>query len=209
MNTSFTGNINEDEILKWLKENLSNERYIHTLGVKDCAVELAERYGLDSKKAAIAGLLHDCAKCLSNEELLNIINEKVKDIDKNELLNYKTYHAPVGQVFADEIFKINDSEILSAIRYHTLGRLNMTMFEKIIFLADKIEANTRDKEYREKILKIMNEFDAIKQGAGLDMALFECFCSTIKSLVERRLAICPATIDVYNQLLEITKTYTK
>lgn len=213
MNTSFTDNFkdmpNEDEILKWLKENLSNERYEHTLGVKDAAIFLAQRYGANPKKAAIAGLLHDCAKCMSNEELLNIINEKVGDIDQSELLNYKTYHAPVGQVFACEIFKIKDADILSAIRYHTLGRVDMTVFEKIIFLADKIEANTRDKEYREKILNILDKFDKIKPGLGLDMALFECFSITIKSLVDRRLAICLATIDVYNWLLSIVKDYTK
>ena len=68
------------------------------MGVKDATIFLAQRYGADPKKAAIAGLLHDCAKCMSNEKLLNIINEKVGDIDQSELLNYKTYHAPVGQV---------------------------------------------------------------------------------------------------------------
>lgn len=213
MNTNFTDNFkdmpSEDEILRWLKKNLSNERYEHTLGVKDAAVFLAEKYEVDPKKAAIAGLLHDCAKCIPNEKLLDIINKKVKDIDQSELLNYKTFHAPVGQVLACEIFKITDSDILSAIRYHTLGRLNMTVFEKIIFLADKIEVNTRDKEYREKILNILDKFDKIKPGLGLDMALFECFSSTIKSLVDRRLAICPVTIDVYNWLLSIVKDYTK
>ncbi len=212
MSTDFTDKFNitpdEDKILKWLKENLNEERYEHTLGVKDAAVELALRYNLDPKKAALAGLLHDCAKCLKNEDLREIIDNKCKNIDAAELLNYKTYHAPVGEVFTKEIFKINDPEILSAIRFHTLGRVNMTTFEKIIFLADKIEAKTRDKEYREKMLDILDKYDDIKNGLGLDMALFECFCLTIKSLVDRRLAICPATIDVYNWLLQTVKDYT-
>lgn len=211
MNTDFTDKFkntpDEAEILKWLKENLNEERYEHSLGVKDAAVELARRYNFNPKKAAIAGLLHDCAKCLKNEDLREIINKKCKNIDEAELLNYKTYHAPVGEVFTKEIFKINDPEILSAIRFHTLGRVNMTGFEKIIFLADKIEARTRDKEYREKILGILDKYDAVKPGLGLDMALFECFCITIKSLVDRRLAICPATIDVYNWLLQAVKDY--
>ncbi len=213
MNTIFTDNFkntpDEIEILNWLKKNLNKERYQHTLGVKDACIFLAERYGLDSKKAALAGLLHDCAKCISNEKLVDIINEKVKNIDESELLNYKTYHAPAGEVFACEIFKINDAEILSAIRFHTLGRVNMTTFEKIVFLADKIEANTRDKEYREKMLGILDKFDNVKKGLGLDMALFECFCLTIKSLVDRRLAICPITINVYNWLLKTLKDYIK
>lgn len=212
MSTDFTDKFNitpdEDKILKWLKENLNEERYKHTLGVKDAAVELALRYNLDPKKAALAGLLHDCAKCLKNEDLREIIDNKCENIDAAELLNYKTYHAPVGEVFTKEIFKINDPEILSAIRFHTLGRVNMTTFEKIIFLADKIEAKTRDREYREKMLGILDKYDDIKKGLGLDMALFECFCLTIKSLVDRRLAICPATIDVYNWLLQTVKDYT-
>ncbi len=211
MNTDFTCNFkdtpNEDEILKWLKENLNEERYIHTIGVKEAAIELAERYGLDPKKAALAGLLHDCAKCLSNENLREIIDEKCKDVGRDELLNYKTYHAPVGVIFTKEIFKIDDPEILSAIRFHTLGRVDMTTFEKIIFLADKIEAKTRDEKYREKLLNILYKYDEIKKGLGLDMALFECFCATVKSLVDRRLSICPATIDVYNFLLQKVKNY--
>jgi len=213
MNTGFTDNFattpSESEILKWLKANLTEERYNHTLGVKDAAIELAKRYGLNSEKAGLAGLLHDCAKCLKNEDLLDIINTKCQNIEKSELLNYKTYHAPVGETFARDIFKIDDPEILSAIRCHTLGKTDMTTFEKIIFLADKIEANTRPFEYRKKLWDILDEYDKIKTGLGLDMALYECFSSTIKSLVERHLAICPLTIDVYNKLLDDVKDYLK
>ena len=66
--------INDDEIKKWLKENLNDERYIHSLGTAECAVELAVKFGLDSEKAYIAGLLHDCAKCFSKEKLKQIID---------------------------------------------------------------------------------------------------------------------------------------
>ncbi len=221
MNTNYTDNCNNngqkasaaapktrEELLKWLKEHLTEERYIHTLGVEECAKELAQRYGLDTEKAGIAGLLHDCAKCFSNDELLNLLKTKVQNVDKNELLNYKTFHAPVGEYFAREKFGIKDEEILSAIRCHTLGKVNMTAFEKIIFLADKIEAKTREPEYREKILKILDEHKD-KGQTGLDFALFVCFKETIKSLVKRELAICPVTIDVYNWLLQCTKEYTK
>ena len=203
MSINFTGDINDRQaLLGCLKKNLTKERYIHTLGVEKCAEELAIRYGLNPKKAALAGLLHDCAKCLSNDELLNIIKSKINDINENEILSHKAYHAPVGEYFAKEKFKVKDSDILASIRYHTLGRVNMSTFEKIIFLADKIEANTRDKKYREKILKMLDENEGEK---GLNMALFECFKEAIKSLCNRELAICPVTIDVYNWLLETTK----
>lgn len=191
-----------DEIEQILKRELSKERYLHTLGVRDCAVELAKRYNLDVKKAELAGLLHDCAKCKTNDELKEIIDKFLDDVDKNELKNYKTLHAPVGAYYAKEKFNIEDNEILSAIRWHTLGRVNMTTFEKIIFLADKIEKNTRDLNYRNEIIKILNDNEGEK---GLNLALLRCFIETVKSLAQRRLYICKTTIDVYNWLLEITK----
>lgn len=194
--------MNTDCIKKTLKESLSEERYNHTLGTADCALKLAKKYGLDEKKAYLAGLLHDCAKCKSNDELLKIMKQELKNIDEGELQNYKTLHAPVGEYFARTMYNIDDSEILNAIRYHTIGRVNMSLFEKIIFLADKIEENTRDKKYSEEIWQIL---DKNKGETGLDMALFRCFSETIKSLVNRELKICKTTIDVYNKLLDKVK----
>lgn len=188
-----------EEINEWLKKNLNDERYIHSLGTMECAQELAKMFNLDEEKAKIAGLLHDCAKCFSNDILLNIIEEKIPNIEKSELLNYKTLHAPVSAYLAQQDFGVSDIEILSAIRWHTLGKVDMTDFEKIIFLADKIEPNTRPREYREEILQILN------QENGLNKALLKCFSETIKSLVKRKLAICQITIDVYNALLNCNK----
>lgn len=189
-----------EEIKNWLKENLYEERYIHSLGVMDAAIELAKMHNLDVEKAQIAGLLHDAAKCFSNEKLLEIIREHIPQVNECELLNYKTLHAPVSAYLAKNKFGVDDNEIYEAIRWHTLGRCNMSVFEKIIFLADKIEARTRDKEFRHQCLELL------KEENGLNKALFKCFEATIKSLVDRRLAICHITIDVYNELLkEITK----
>lgn len=187
-------NKSEQEILEWMKNHLSEKRYIHCLGTAECAKQLAEKYNENTDKAYIAGLLHDCAKCFENEKLLEII-EKNLEVDENELMNYKTLHAPVSAFCANKDFGIYDNEILSAIRWHTLGKKEMTTFEKIIFLADKIEPNTRDKEYREKIENLL------KENNGLNKALLECYKETIKSLVKRNLKICPVTIDIYNNLL--------
>ncbi len=188
--------INEEQIKHWLKENLSEERYSHTLGTAQCAKELAQQLGFDSEKAYYAGLLHDCAKCFTNEKLLEIIKENL-DVDECELMNYKTLHAPVSAYIAERQFGVSDKEILSAIRWHTLGRIDMTDFEKLIFLADKIEPNTRDKNYSERLRTYLREDN------GLNKALLECYRSTIKSLVERNLKICPVTIDIYNKLQDI------
>lgn len=184
-----------EEIKDWLKKDLCEERYIHSIGTMETAVELAEMFGLDVDKARITGLLHDCAKCFSNDMLLDIIQKHIPTVDECELLNYKTLHAPVSAYIAQKEWEIDDKEILDAIRWHTLGRLNMTDFEKIIFLADKIESKTRDLEFRHQCLELLKEKD------GLDKAMFSCFESTIKSLVDRKLAICHITIDVYNELL--------
>ena len=186
------------EILSWLKNNLNEERYIHTLGTAECAKELANKFNLNSEKAYLAGLLHDCAKCFSNEKLLDIIHQHL-NVEECEMLNYKTLHAPVSAFIAEKEFNVTDKEILSAIRWHTLGKLDMTDFEKIVFLADKIEPNTRDKEYSDKIKALLNEPN------GINKALLKCYKETIKSLVKRDLKICLLTIDIYNKLQDLVQ----
>ena len=184
--------ISVEELLKWLKDNLNDERYEHSLGTADCAKKMAVSYGIEPEKAYVAGLLHDCAKCFSTEKLLSIIDEhlEVEEIGKK---NLKTLHAPVSAYVAKTDFGVEDDEILSAIRWHTLGKLEMTDFEKIIFLADKIEEPTRENCYAEPIRKFLNEEN------GLNKALLQCYKQTIKSLVDRNLTICPLTIDIYNK----------
>ena len=189
---------NLEKYKNWLKNNLNEERYEHSLGTAECASELAQKYGLDKNRAYFCGLIHDCAKCFSKEELETIMC-KCSGLCEGELDNPKTYHAPAGAMVAKEEFCVEDEEILSAIRWHTLGYCGMSEFDKIIFLADKIEPNTRPTEYRKVLL------DILKEEKGLDKALFRCFSETIKSLVERKLSICQITIDVYNELLNCVK----
>ena len=187
-------NCTVDYIKEWLKNNLTQERYEHSLGTAECAKILAERYGLDSDKAYFTGLIHDCAKCLSKDKMLEIL--KLIPLEEGEAENPKTHHAPAGAYLAEKEFGIEDKEILSAIRWHTIGKLDMSLFEKIIFLADKIETKTRPAEYREPITKALNEEN------GLNKALLLCYKNTIKSLVDRNLTICTATVDIYNELLK-------
>ena len=186
------------KILNWLKENLNEKRYIHTLGTAQCAKELAEKFNLNPDKAYLAGLLHDCAKCFSNEKLLEIIHEHL-NVEECEMLNYKTLHAPVSAYIAEKEFNIKDEEVLSAIRWHTLGKLDMTDFEKIVFISDKIEPNTRDEEYSAKIRALLEEEN------GINKALLKCYKETIKSLVKRDLKICLLTIEIYNKLQDIVQ----
>lgn len=185
--------ISEQELKKWLESNLSAERYSHSLGTAECAKKLAEKFGLNPEKAYVAGLLHDAAKCFSNEKLLEIIHAHL-NVEESELQNYKTLHAPVSAYIVEKDFGVTDKEILSAIRWHTLGKLDMTDFEKIVFLADKIEPNTREKEKTAEITKYLDEEN------GLNKAILKCYKNTIKSLVKRDLKICYLTIEIYNKL---------
>lgn len=177
---------------EWLKANLNEERYEHSLGTAECAKNLAKQFGLDEDKAYFTGLIHDCAKCLPKNETMDILKDLT--LEDGELCNPKTHHAPVGVVIAKNEFGVNDEEVLSAIRWHTLGKINMSEFEKIIFLADKIEEKTRPCELCKPIREALNK-------GGLDSALLICYENTIKSLVDRRLTICLATINIYNSLL--------
>jgi predicted HD superfamily hydrolase involved in NAD metabolism len=108
----------------------------------------------------------------------------------------KTWHAPVGAYIAKKEYGVNDEEILSAIRWHTIGKKNMSNFEKIIFLADKIEERTREIEFRKKIE------NALLERQNLDDAMLQSFKMTIKSLLKRKLPICFQTVEVYNDLLK-------
>lgn len=184
-------NCSLEEAKEKLKNTLSYERYIHSLGTMEMAMKLAKEFNCDLEKAQIAGLLHDCAKCLSNDELKTYESS----FDECEKLSYKTWHAPVGVIVAKRDFGVTDKEILSSIRWHTIGRIDMTDFEKIIFLADKIETRTREKDFREKIQSVLDETNS------LDEAMLKSFKITIKSLLKRNLPICFQTIDVYNGLL--------
>jgi len=188
--------ISEKEILNWLKKNLNEERYEHSLGTAECAKLMAKHHKLDEEKAYIAGLLHDCAKCFSTDKLLSIIEKEKLNVTDDEKMNYKTLHAPVSSYIAQSDFGVTDNEILSAIRYHTIGKLDMTDFEKIIFLADKIESRTREPEHSKPII------DCLKND-GINCAMLQCYKQTIKSLVDRDLKICPLTIDIYNCLKDV------
>lgn len=185
--------IEKEELLNWLKDNLDEERYEHSIGVAECAVRLAQKYKLNEEKAYIAGLLHDCAKCFSTGKLLKMVCEEVK-IEECEKQNYKTLHAPVSAYVAEHEFGVENAQILSAIRWHTIGKLNMTIFDKIIFIADKIEERTREDEIAQPIR------DCLDDENGLNKALLQCYKQTIKSLVDRDLKICTLTIDIYNKL---------
>ncbi|MBR3468959.1 MAG: bis(5'-nucleosyl)-tetraphosphatase (symmetrical) YqeK [Lachnospiraceae bacterium] len=127
-----------------MEETLSGKRFQHTLGVAYTATAMAMKYDVDVKKALIAGLLHDCAKCMSDEKLLKLSEKENIEVTDVERRNPYLLHAKVGAMLASKEYGIDDEEILDAITYHTTGRPGMTDLDKIVFVADYIEPG-RDK----------------------------------------------------------------
>lgn len=121
---------------------LKAKRIPHVLGTEETAVKLAEKYGADVEKARIAALLHDCTKRLSMEEQLALCGKYGIVLDELEQKALKLLHAKTGAAIARDVFGVDD-EIYHAILWHTTGKPNMTLLEKIIYLADYIEP-TRD-----------------------------------------------------------------
>ena len=127
------------KIKKQLSRALDDKRYEHTLGVAYTAAALAMRYNLDIKKAEIAGLLHDCAKCMDNEKKVSICEKHNIEITDAEKKNLFLLHAKVGAYVAQKKYHVDDPDILNAIKYHTTGRPGMSPLEKIVYIADYIE----------------------------------------------------------------------
>ncbi len=127
-----------------VRSALSEKRYLHTLGTRDTAVRLAGRFGASMQKAAVAGLLHDCAKCMKLRQLQAIAKKYRLTDDRNVLGSNALLHGIVGAQVAKVRYGIDDEEILNAIRYHTTGRPGMSRLELCVYVADAIEPSRRD-----------------------------------------------------------------
>lgn len=115
------------------------KRYEHTLGVAYTAAALAMRFGAPIQDAQTAGLLHDCAKCLSDEKRLALCEKHDIPITEVERRNPFLLHAKIGALLARRKYGVRDEDVLNAVQYHTTGREGMSLLEKIIFVADYIE----------------------------------------------------------------------
>ncbi len=126
-----------DKLRKKVEEKLSAKRFKHVLGVEEMCVILAEKNGADIEKARIAALLHDYMK----ETNIEVLKEMCKDVP--EIKGYETLleilHGFAGAMAAEKEFGIKDTDILNAIKYHTIGRENMSLLEKIVYIGDAIE----------------------------------------------------------------------
>ena len=126
-----------------MKKVLDEKRFDHSLGVAYTCATLAFVHGGDIEQTLTAGMLHDCAKCLSHEEKISICNENGIEITASEAASPGLLHAKVGAYLAEHEYGVADKDILDAIRCHTTGRPAMTHLDKLLYVADYIEPNRK------------------------------------------------------------------
>ncbi len=149
MNSLEFCNLPTEELKSVLKSRMNEHRYAHSLNVAERAVFLAEKYGADAEKAEFAGLIHDICKGIPNEEQLAIIRNAGIELDEDTLKSPALWHSIAGAVYCEHELSVTDKDVLNAIRYHTSGRGNMSILEKVVYMADltSAERNYPDAEY--------------------------------------------------------------
>jgi predicted HD superfamily hydrolase involved in NAD metabolism len=186
--------LSREEIVGKLKEMLDDERFTHSMAVSELAVKLSKRYGYDPAKAELAGLVHDCAKCMSPALLIKKVYEYGIELDEIERRYPALWHPIVSAYVARDEFGVEDEEILSAVRLHTTGDGEMGLLDKIIYVADYADP-TREYPESEKVRRL-----AFK---NLDRALLETTKQKIIYVLGKgKVMIHPRTVAAHNSAVE-------
>jgi predicted HD superfamily hydrolase involved in NAD metabolism len=181
-----------EEMMKKLKSSLTEKRYNHSLNVMDTCVELAKMHDIDTEKAAIAGLLHDCAKDIKGESALRLCSELGIEPDDIERVQPVLLHGILGKNLAQMAYGIYDEVILKAIEFHTTGCENMDMMGKIVYIADWIEP-ARNFPGINKLRKLA--FRDIERAVSLSLDM------SLKDIIRKGKLIHPNTIKARNYQL--------
>lgn len=182
-----------DKIYSELKRRLKPSRYEHTLGVCKTAMELARIHGADEHKAELAALLHDIAKYESDETMLSFANEAGIELEEAYKASPNLLHGQYAAYLAKNEFGIEDYEILSAISCHTAGKANMSLLDKIIFIADIAEPGRR-------IFPGIKDIRASMQN-NISRAMILAITSSVKYVMEKEQLIIKETVLAYNSII--------
>lgn len=186
--TKYTDYCNDHKALeRFMKDNLKESRYKHSLGVEKMAVKLAGIYGADADKAGFAGRYHDIAKCFDQEAMDDCIRRY--SLDEGLIGNPALAHSKVGAAILEHEFGVNDEDILNAVKYHTTARKDMSLLEQITFVADVVEEN---RTYPD--LKYYQDLAA----SDLDQCTLEILEYTISDLTEKWRQIDRDTLQAYD-----------
>lgn len=177
------------KIQKELKKHLDEERYEHTLGVMYTSAALAMRYQANLEQALLAGLLHDCAKCIPNSEKIQICREERLAVSEVEKANPSLLHAKLGAFFARKQYGVSDTEVLDAIKSHTTGRPGMSLLEKIVYIADYIEPGRKELPNMKDVRQMVFE--------DIDKCLYKILEDSLVYLNSRGIPIDPMTEQTY------------
>lgn len=188
---------NYDQAEALIRERLSPGRCQHSVGVAQTAARLAVVFGLDTHMAYITGILHDYAKNLSPKQLLKMATAAGLITHPVEIECPELLHAPVGAYLLETELGMDDTELLSAIRVHTVGATYMSELDKIIYLADMIEPTRPPYPELERLRQLA--------GQDLDQAMLLGLEATIHHCLERGRLLHPVTVDARNQFLRQTQ----
>jgi len=188
--------MNWNEIEADLEKMLTPKRFRHTLNVVEAAEKLARDFGCDPDQARLAALLHDCAKNLTDAQLLDWAKQHQIKIDRVSQNDLQLLHGPVGAVLARDRYGIKDAAIQKAIDCHTTGCKNMSSLDKIIYLADYIE---KDRSFPGvETIRQMAETD-------LDGAMMMALTNSICHVAQTGALLHKRTIDARNDLIIKTR----
>jgi predicted HD superfamily hydrolase involved in NAD metabolism len=183
--------MNKDKAIEAVKQQLTRERFEHTLRVAETGIHLAKLYNASTEKTELAAIFHDYAKYRAPEEMASWIKRE-KTLPK-DLLNYhhELWHGPVGAVLVERECGIKDKDVLSAIRYHTTGRAMMSKLEMVIFLADYIEPK-----------RSFPGVEEVREIAETDLvhATWMAARNTCIFLMQKKATVYPDTFYAYNDL---------
>lgn len=185
----MTSEVNLKKLRKKIRKAQNSSRYEHTLGVEYTSAALAMRYGANIEEAQLAGLLHDCAKCLTDEELLEFCEKHHIPVTDTERRTPFLLHGKVGGYMAGKKYGVNDQGVINAIVCHTTGKPGMTLLEKIVFIADYIEPGRK----RAKGLAELREL----AFRDLDAALLRVLENTLEHLKKCDYNIDPHTEETW------------
>jgi predicted HD superfamily hydrolase involved in NAD metabolism len=180
--------LNRGELLEFLRNKLDGKRLEHSINAAKEAVTIAQIYGADVEKAYVAGILHDIAKGLPAETLKKIAADNHIRIDKYETENAELMHGKIGAFIIRKDLGIKNRDILSAIKWHTTGRKNMSLLEKIIYLADITEPGRTFKD-----VDLIRELTYTDINAAMMLALRD----VMDYVISRNLTLHPKSLEAY------------
>lgn len=185
-----------EKVLEFLRENLDDFRYGHSIRVMETAVELARIHGVDEEKAQMAGILHDSGKWKSREKTLQKVQDWGIILSEEERAEYNLVHGALSTYIAKNIFGIEDADVLNAIKNHITGRPAMSDLEKIVYIADMIEP-ARNYEF-------IDDFRAMAK-VDLDRTMYEILNENLAHLIRNDRYIAGTSLEARNYYLKITK----